>query len=173
VFQDFERLDFFDVSNAILSGPIPDSLFDISTLRLVYMSNNTLTGTIPINYAKPPLLRDLYLDGNAFTGTVPRIFPGELLDLNEFLLHFNALTGSMPASVCDLRGNTGNLEDLFSDCGGQTPEIECLFPECCNRCFEQNQRRQLEGGRGRRQRDQRKSHVQLLTSEAIERNIGI
>lgn len=75
-------------------------------------------------------------------GPVPSILAGQLPDLNEFLLHFNFLTGSMPTSVCNLRGNAGNLEDLFSDCGGQDPEILCDFPDCCNRCF--------EGGSGRR-----------------------
>jgi hypothetical protein len=100
------------------------------------MSNNTLTGTIPPEYSQPPLLRDLYLDGNGLTGTVPSILTGELQDLNEMLLHFNALTGAMPDSVCALRGSGGNLEDLFTDCGGLDPEIECPFPQCCNRCFD-------------------------------------
>jgi hypothetical protein len=146
MFGDYERLDFFDVSNNIFFGSIPESIFEVSALRLCYMSNNTLSGTVPPEYARAPLLRDLWLDGNGLIGTVPPILPGELQSLNEFLLQFNFLTGSMPDSICDLRGNDGNLDDLFSDCGGQNPEIACAFPQCCNRCFEGGNfaRRQVE-----------------------------
>jgi hypothetical protein len=165
VFQDFERLDFFDAANAAFSGPIPESLFSVDSIRLVYLSNNTLTGTIPSNYAEAPLLRDLFLDGNGLVGMVPSILPGQLPDLNEFLLHFNFLTGTMPGSVCNLRGNDGNLEDLFSDCGGQDPEILCDFPDCCNRCFEGGSGRRLQerGATGRsRRRVKRNAEVVLL-----------
>lgn len=106
------------------------------TLRIAYFSNNTLTGTIPSSYSKPALLRDLYLDGNGLTGTVPAIQPGQLQDLNEFLVQHNFLSGSMPSSVCDLRGDNGDLDNLFASCGGENPRILCTFPACCNRCFE-------------------------------------
>ena len=144
VFHNYKQLDFVDVSNALLTGPIPDTLFDIHSLRIVYMSNNTLSGTIPSSYGQPPLLRDLFLDGNGLVGTVPGILPGQLADLNELLLQFNFFTGSIPLSLCSLRSEGGNLDDLFADCGGQTPEVLCDFPSCCNRCF--------EGGVGREQR---------------------
>jgi hypothetical protein len=136
VFANYQQLDFFDVSNAGLSGTIPESLFAVSTLRIAYLSNNTIGGTIPAVIADPPLLKDLYLDGNGLTGTVPDVQPNQLTNLNEFLLQFNFLTGSMPESICALRGNAGDLDDLFSDCGGLNPEILCDYPECCNRCFE-------------------------------------
>jgi hypothetical protein len=151
VFDNYEQLDFIDVSNCQFSGPIPDTLFSVSTLRIAYLSNNTLTGSIPPAYSSPPLLRDLFLDGNSLTGTVPEISAGQLAALNEFLVQFNFLTGSMPTSICDLR--SAELEDLFSDCGGSNPEIECDYPGCCNRCFEggdtaaARRARQLENAR--------------------------
>lgn len=130
------QLDFVDVANNFFSGTIPQSVFEAPEIRLIYFSNNTLTGTIPSDFSRPTLLRDLYLDGNGLTGTVPAIATGELQDLNELLLHFNFLSGSMPASICDLVGNGGDLENLFADCGGANPEIECQFNVCCTRCFE-------------------------------------
>jgi hypothetical protein len=156
VFQNHENLDFLDVSNANFVGTIPETLFGVSTLRLAYFSNNSLTGTIPEEYSSPPLLLDLFLDGNGLVGTVPEIASGQLIELNEFLLQFNFLTGSMPASVCALR--SGELEDLFSDCGGSDPEIECEFPGCCNRCFEggdtaaarRRREREIKQNKGRR-----------------------
>jgi len=133
-------LDFLDVSdNNAMTGAIPTELFDLQLIRLVYLSNNTFTGTFPANYGNPPLLRDLFVENNFLIGTVPEIAAEQLLNLNEFLIWGNVLTGSVPASICALRNDTepaiGILEDLWSDCGGDPPEIACDFPACCNRCF--------------------------------------
>jgi hypothetical protein len=135
VFQNYARLDFFDISNNRVAGPIPRTIFDIPSIRLVYMQDCDLTGTIPSQYSNPPLLRDLYLNGNPITGSVPAIAAGELEMLNELLLHETLVTGTMPRSVCNLRENF-ILDDLWTDCGGEDPEIDCPFPDCCNRCFE-------------------------------------
>ncbi len=135
VFEDYSKLDYFDVSNNMVTGTIPRTLFSIPTIRLIYMSNCTLSGRIPPEFADPPILRDLYLDGNRLTGTIPRINSGQLERLNELLLQDNRITGTMPSSICDLRSEFV-LDDLWTDCGGSNPEIECDFPDCCNRCFE-------------------------------------
>ena len=137
VFEGYGRLEFIDVSTNFFSGTIPESIFEVPTLRYAYFSNNTLVGTIPSTYSKPPFLRDLYLNGNTLTGTIPSINSGQLEDLNEFVLQKNLLSGTVPDSVCDLRGDAGDLDDLFVDCGGENPEIVCAFPTCCNRCFEE------------------------------------
>lgn len=135
MFQNFERLDYFDISNNRVGGSIPKSIFEIPTIRLVYLHNCTLNGTIPSQFSSPPLLRDLYLNGNPITGTVPPIATGELELLNELLLHNTQITGSIPESICNLR-QSFILDDLWTDCGGENPEIDCPFPDCCNRCFE-------------------------------------
>ena len=137
VFDAFDRLETMDVISNSLTGTIPASLFDVPTLRLVYLSNNTFTGMIPPTYSRPPQLRYLYLDGNGLTGAIPPLLqPNDLQDLNEFLLQNNFLTGSVPWSICALRGDAGDLDDLFVDCAGDNPRVECIFPACCNRCFE-------------------------------------
>ena len=135
VFENYEKLEFFDISDSEFKGSIPTTIFSIPTLRLAYMSNCNLTGTIPLQYADPPDLRDLYLNGNKITGTIPPIASGQLKKLSEFLLQDNLISGTMPDSICALRSNF-ILDDLWTDCGGSLPEIECEFPECCNRCFE-------------------------------------
>lgn len=152
VFQNLKSLDFLDAANNLFFGTIPETIFDVTSLQFLYLSNNTLSGSIPTAFSRPSLLRDLYLDGNGLVGTVPEISSGELQQLNEFLVHFNFLSGSMPASLCSLR-SSGDLEDLFADCGGQAPEIECDFPACCNRCFEGGdlaRRRQTQENKGRK-----------------------
>jgi len=146
VFDAFDRLETIDVLSNSLTGSIPDSLFDVPTLQLVYLSNNTFTGTIPVTYSNPVLLRDLYLDGNGLTGTIPPLPQvGRLRDLNELLLQNNFLTGTIPTSVCDLRGDEGDLDDLFVDCAGENPRIICNFPACCNRCFEATKQKPSRG----------------------------
>lgn len=151
VFQNLNNLDYVDAANNLFFGSIPESIFDASALRLLYLSNNTLSGTIPPTFSKPIDLRDLYLDGNSLIGTVPEVGAGTLQNLNEFLVHFNFLSGSIPASICDLV-DAGTLEDVFSDCGGDNPEILCDFPSCCNRCFEGGslaRRLNMQGEKGR------------------------
>lgn len=136
-FDPWTRLDFADFGFNQFGSSIPSSIFNIPTLRILYLTNNLLDGSIPENYGTPPALRDLYLSGNSLTGPVPEIVPGQLTVLTEFLVQRNLLTGSMPPSVCALRftGN-GLLDDLWSDCGDLAdPKFECDLPECCTMCF--------------------------------------
>ena len=127
-------LDFIDLGHNQFTGELPETLFDIPTLRLVYLNDNQFDGFIPENYGNPPDLRDLYLYSNLLFGPVPGIEVGQLGNLTEFLLQDNDLTGEIPASVCSLRTPVGQLEDLWADCDeveGQDPQIEC---SCCTQC---------------------------------------
>jgi hypothetical protein len=137
VFGNYEALEFFDISgNEAITGNLPSSIFEIPTLKFVYMHQClNLGGTIPNSFSDPSELRDLYLHTTKIGGTVPAVGNGKLLKLNEFLIQDTAIRGNMPNSVCALRSD-GILDDLWSDCGGPTPEIQCSFPNCCNRCFE-------------------------------------
>jgi hypothetical protein len=112
-------------------------MFDIPTIRILYFANNELDGPIPPNYGNPPNLRDLFLSGNRLTGTVPEIQVGQLMQLTEFLLENNELTGAMAESICNLRmEGQGMLDDLWVDCGPSAdPRLECDAPECCTACF--------------------------------------
>jgi hypothetical protein len=46
----WERLDFADFAENQFTGNIPASLFNIPTIRIVYLANNNLEGPIPMNY---------------------------------------------------------------------------------------------------------------------------
>lgn len=133
-FETFTRLNFTDLSNNQLSGTIPGSFFEIPTLTNLYLNNNSFTGEIPSNYGNASSLRDLFLSSNSLTGTIPDINPGQLGELNEFLLDNTRLEGNMPKSICNLR-TSGRLEDLWVDCLGSSPEVACNVPECCTACF--------------------------------------
>ena len=131
-FGAWTELAFFDVAHNNFNGLIPESLFDVPKLRIAYLHFNSFQGALPDNYGNPQSLRDLYINNNQLRGSIPGIEPTQLLELTEFLLHENAFTGQMPASVCSLRTNA-KLEDLFADCNPpSSPEIIC---SCCNQCF--------------------------------------
>jgi hypothetical protein len=136
-FTQWSRLDFADFSDNVFTGTLPSSIFDIQTIRILYFQDNRIDGTIPPNFGNSPLLRDLYLQSNVLSGTVPGIEPAKLLSLTEFLLEDNQLTGSMPASVCQLRLiGSGSLDDLWVDCGSTAnPRIQCDIPACCTLCL--------------------------------------
>jgi Leucine-rich repeat (LRR) protein len=128
----FTNLEFADYADNALTGLIPASIFEIPTLRILYLSNNELSGFIPTSYATASNLRDLFLDGNALSGLVPPISPGQLDSLMRLRLEDNELSGSVPASVCALRSDS--LTALTSDCAGLPPQIECAA-DCCTECF--------------------------------------
>ena len=134
-FGSWGDLDFADFSNNQFTGSIPASIFDIPTIRILYLSNNFISGPLPDNYSDPPVLRDLFINGNSITGQVPGIASGQLMQLTEFLLQDNQFTGSMPSSICNLRG-IGILDDLWADCSDNADfELECRAPQCCTLCF--------------------------------------
>ena len=134
-FESFQSLRFADFSKNKFTGPLPGSIFDIAGIEILYFSENALTGSIPANYGNASNLRDLYVNDNQLVGMVPPITPGQLLNLTEFRLENNSITGTMPASICALRGEdeTNDLYALVADCGGMVPLIQC---DCCNGCID-------------------------------------
>ena len=128
-------LFFFDVRYNQLTGTIPPSLFtDPAVLEFAYLQGNVLTGTVPATFSQASSLVDFYVSENKLTGTIPGIPAGSLPNLNELLFQQNLFIGSMPDSICALR--SGNLEDLWVDCA-PPPEVTCSIPDCCTRCFPQ------------------------------------
>jgi Leucine-rich repeat (LRR) protein len=132
-FEPFQSLRFADFSKNAFTGPLPASIFDSTVIEILYFPDNALTGSIPANYGNASSLHDLYLNDNKLIGMVPPIGPGQLSKLTEFQLQNNAITGTMPASICALRGEdrANDLVALIADCGGLQPLIQC---DCCNGC---------------------------------------
>ena len=133
-FGNFQDLVFADFGMNMFTGPLPTSIFSLPKIRILYFFENELTGEIPSNFADSAVLRDLYLHNNSLSGRVPPIDPTQLSVFTEFRIEYNDITGSMPASICALRGpnKTTDLVTLHSDCGGDDPEIRC---DCCTECY--------------------------------------
>jgi Leucine Rich Repeat len=132
-FDNFGSLTFADYGMNMLSGLVPESIFAVPTLETLYLSDNDLSGSLPAAFAAAPVLRDLFLDTNMLAGTVPSIASDQLRTLTRLRLEENLLTGTMPASICLLRGDAADgLQVLQADCAGSRPKLECF---CCTGCF--------------------------------------
>jgi Leucine-rich repeat (LRR) protein len=134
-FDGFDSLDTLDMGQNSFSGTIPATVFTVPSLRLLYLPKNRFTGNIPANFGNARKLRDLYLYDNQLEGQIPPILSGQLQNLTEFLLQKNALTGTMPESICTLtEDGSGVLDDLWSDCQliNGVAEVTC---SCCTQCI--------------------------------------
>ncbi len=72
-----------------LSGTLPGSLSNLTSMVYLYLHDNQLSGTIP---ALPTSSKDLYLDNNQLSGVIPAL-PTSLQALN---LYSNQLSGVIP-----------------------------------------------------------------------------
>lgn len=93
------RVTRLNLSNASLTGTIPESLGSLSGLKSLDMSNNSLSGTIPESLGSLSELEFLDLSNNSLSGSAPRM--DALTGLITLDLSRNALTAlpALPASA--------------------------------------------------------------------------
>ncbi|KAI3853518.1 hypothetical protein MKX03_017249 [Papaver bracteatum] len=91
-----------------LSGTVPSSLYNISSLEEFSLMNNQLQGTIPfdIGFTLPNLIY-FSVSGNNFTGNIPSSL-SNMSRLEMLQLQINNLVGSIPYTL----GNLKNIEFL-------------------------------------------------------------
>lgn len=99
-FLDISMTQWFPAS---LQGRIvqnfPENLFRAgSKLQKVYLSNNQITGTIPKSILQMSSLRVFNLAENKLTGTIPGGDYSKLNQLEVFDVSSNGLTGALPGS---------------------------------------------------------------------------
>jgi len=117
--------------NPLLSGTIPSTLGELTTLRSFSVSDCGLTGTIPSELGKLTGMVQLWLYGNPLTGVIPSEF-ARMTALRILALEDSDITGVVPIEICLQRYNN-ILETLSVDCGS---EVQCtdFFPDCCTCC---------------------------------------
>lgn len=84
-----------------LTGPIPDSLGQLTSLIVLGLNENQLTGSIPTSLGQLTGLTGLGLYNNKLTGSIPESL-GSLSHLTALGLYNNQLSGSIPASLGQL-----------------------------------------------------------------------
>ena len=100
-----------DLAENSLSGPLPDALYDLTTLEYLYLFDNQLTGTLSERLSQLVSLKHLFLGDNDLSGPLPQGLgsPGSgganVRPLSWISLYRNNFSGSIPANM--------NLRSLF------------------------------------------------------------
>ncbi|KAL8482012.1 hypothetical protein ACS0TY_028242 [Phlomoides rotata] len=95
------NLESFVGAYNILTGSIPSSIFNISTLLRLGLQQNQLSGTLPsITGLSLYSLQELYLHYNRLTGQIPTSITN-ISQLTILELNRNSLTGEIPGSIGD------------------------------------------------------------------------
>jgi len=104
--DNFNALYHLDLSSNDFTGSIPDSIGYLSNLKYLFLAENPFDiGPIPGFLKHLKNLGDLSLKGTSRSGTIPDFIGEELTNLVLLDLDQNALVGSIPASI-------GNLKQL-------------------------------------------------------------
>ncbi|WCJ27276.1 Leucine-rich repeat transmembrane protein kinase [Euphorbia peplus] len=89
-----------DLSRNYLSGPIP-SEWNATKLEFLVIAINRLTGQIPSSLGNITTLTALSIENNLFSGTLPPEI-GNLVNMEILILSANNLTGNLPQSLSNL-----------------------------------------------------------------------
>ncbi|KAK4835479.1 hypothetical protein QYF36_010277 [Acer negundo] len=96
--QGLLSLQVLDLRSCSVSGRIPVSLGNLTTLTSLYLSDNGLTGAIPSSLGQLSFLSVLDLSKNSLTGNIPASFVS-LKNLSSLDISSNNLTGSIPTGI--------------------------------------------------------------------------
>ena len=122
------KLEFLDLSNNSLSGPIPSGIQVLTSLSMLNLASNQFTSAIPSSIGDLTNLVILDLRNNQFTSNVP----GSMLNLvrlKELYLSDNLLEGVLPdiqsLDVYEIGNNNGLRVAVSVDEG-------CIGQDCEN-----------------------------------------
>ncbi|KAK8626815.1 hypothetical protein V6N13_134445 [Hibiscus sabdariffa] len=100
-------LQVLDLRSCNITGVLPSSIGNLSSLTSLYLSDNRLSGEIPSSFGRLLSLSVLDLSKNSLTGSIPQGI-GALSGLRTLNLSSNSLTSSIPAQL----GGLDSLVDL-------------------------------------------------------------
>ena len=127
-------LKFLDLSNNQFNGTLPQNIWQLKNLVKVTFSKNSISGPIPVPSANLSSLAILDFSHNQFSGTLHQNF-GQFKNLVRFSIWNNSISGPIPISL----GNLSSLRVLdlannqfkgsLPQNFGQLSKLETLFIE--------------------------------------------
>ncbi|RID69683.1 hypothetical protein BRARA_C01763 [Brassica rapa] len=119
-------LEVLDLSRNSFISPIPNWLFDLTSLRKLFLQSVRLQGTISPGFKKLKLLETLDLSKNELSGEIPAVL-GDLPQLKHLDLSENSFEGQIHRFLDALSKNKGNssllsLSLMFDRLEGTLPE---------------------------------------------------
>ncbi|KAK6121151.1 hypothetical protein DH2020_045072 [Rehmannia glutinosa] len=96
------KLGQMNLSNNYLSGPLPMSLSNFTSLQILLLGGNNFTGPIPASIGELRQVVTLDLSKNLLSGEIPREI-SECVHLNYLDLSQNELSGSIPQEISNIR----------------------------------------------------------------------
>ncbi|KAI3969382.1 hypothetical protein MKX01_019943 [Papaver californicum] len=102
-----------------LSGPVPEELGNITTLKELVLDFNQLSGPLPRKLGDIIGIKRILLSSNNFTGEVPQTY-SKLTSLEDFRISDNQLAGKIPSFIKNWT-NLTKLEILASGLEGPIP----------------------------------------------------
>ncbi|KAG8368234.1 hypothetical protein BUALT_Bualt15G0024000 [Buddleja alternifolia] len=118
--QNLTLLSSFNASNFALPGPIPEWFgLQLNSLQVLDLGSCSISGAIPVTLGNLSSLVELYLSNNNLTGVIPSTLP-ELFNLSVLDVSRNSLTGSIPGNFATL-GNLTLLDMSLNFLSGVIP----------------------------------------------------
>ncbi|XXG52086.1 hypothetical protein AAC387_Pa03g0492 [Persea americana] len=111
-------LQFLDLSDNCLSGPIP-SCSNFTELKFMHLENNSFSGFIPRALSSSSSMISLNIRHNYIDGVIP-VWIGRLSRLRILLLKGNNLHGHIPNELCQLK-NLCLLDLSYNNLFGSLP----------------------------------------------------
>ncbi|XP_047047656.1 probable LRR receptor-like serine/threonine-protein kinase At1g56140 [Lolium rigidum] len=99
-FSNFTRLGLLDLSFNNITGQIPQTLFNLSSLSFLFLGNNSLSGTLPSSIGS--LLKNLDFSYNQLSGSIPSWAKNSQLNLvsNNFTADSSSNSVLPTGSMC-------------------------------------------------------------------------
>ncbi|GMH23923.1 hypothetical protein Nepgr_025766 [Nepenthes gracilis] len=96
------KLEQLDLSNNLISGSLPFSLSNLSSLQILSVGGNQFSGAIPPSIGKLQLLFKFDASKNSLSGQIPPEI-GNCVHLTFLDLSQNNLSGQIPPEISDIR----------------------------------------------------------------------
>ena len=106
------NLEILYLNRNSLSGGIESSISNLSKLKELWISNNNFSGNIPDELWSLDSLYGLWLDHNDFNGAINSLI-GEAVNLRHLLINNNNFSGIISQEICDLSLPYSNLDYTY------------------------------------------------------------